>query len=97
MGSHIFGFFGVRQFFIYAVTCDQALFFFPQGHTRREGKKITCDQAFFLYFFKFFFSTAHEARGKKITPSSRERHKGIIGRGHDLRLYLRLANVRECL
>ena len=32
----------------------------------------------------FFASLARE--GKKITPSSRERHKGIIGRGHDLRL-----------
>ena len=31
----------------------------------------------------FFFSRADEARGKK---KSRERHKGIIGRGHDLRL-----------
>ena len=34
-----------------------------------------------LYFFG--------SRGKKITPSSRESHKGIIGRGHDLRLFER--------
>ena len=44
--------------------------------TRRA---LTCDQAFFFFFF--FFSRADEARGKK-----KERHKGIIGRGHDLRL-----------
>ena len=45
-----------------------------------SSKNLTCDQPF------FFFSRADEARGKKITPSSRERHRGIIGRGHDPRL-----------
>ena len=39
-----------------------------------------------VFFFCFFVSLARE--GKKITPSSRERVKGIIGRGHDLRLNL---------
>ena len=34
----------------------------------------------------FCFSRKEEAREKKIAPSFRERHKGIIGRGHDLRL-----------
>ena len=38
----------------------------------------------FFFFFCFFASLARE--GKKITPSSRERHKGITGTGHDLRL-----------
>ena len=59
---------------------------------------VTCDQAFFFFFF--FFPRANEARG--------ERHKGIIGRGHDLRLVATLhtslhtrhrceneANIRE--
>ena len=44
---------------------------------------LTCDQAF---FFVFFFQGRTRREEKKITPSSRERHKGIIGRGHDLRL-----------
>ena len=40
---------------------------------------VTCDQA-------FFFLRANEARGKK--NSSRERHRGILGRGCDFRLPL---------
>ena len=36
-----------------------------------------------LFFFGFFASLARE--GKK--PSSRKRHKGLMGRGHDLRLF----------
>ena len=42
---------------------------------------ITCDQA-------VFFLRAGETREGK--NSSRERHKGIIGRGHDLRVDLPL-------
>ena len=43
---------------------------------------------YYYYFLFWFFGS----RGKKITPSSRERHKGIIGRGHDLRLVPLLHN-----
>ena len=45
------------------------------------GPSLTCDQA-------FFFEGGRGERQKKITPSSREGHRGIIGRGHDLRLDL---------
>ena len=48
-----------------------------------DDVSVTCNQAFF-----FFFGRADEAKGKKITPSSRERHKEIIGRGHGLRLIM---------
>ena len=41
------------------------------GAVSRVGKGVTCDQAFFFFFF---------------FKGGRERHKGIIGRGHDLRL-----------
>ena len=41
----------------------------------------------FFYYFFFFCFFASLPQGEKITPSSRERHKGIIGRGHDLRLF----------
>ena len=37
---------------------------------------VTCDQA------------DEAIRGGKMTPSSRERHKGIIARAHDLRLIM---------
>ena len=47
---------------------------------------LTWDQAFFFIIFSLFASLLLCLEGKKITPSSRERHKGIIGRGHDLRL-----------
>ena len=42
----------------------------------------------FIYFFIFFFLLLYffSSRAKKITPSSRGRHKGIIGRGHEFRL-----------
>ena len=40
-----------------------------------------------LYIYLFILLLCFlGARGEKITPSSRERFKGIIGRGHDLRL-----------
>ena len=42
--------------------------------------EITCDQAFFLFFF---------FQGR----TRRERHKGIIGREHDLRLRRKLQGV----
>ena len=56
---------------------------------------VTCDQAFFFFFSK----GGRGERKKKITPSSCERHKGIIGRGHDLRLRLLMILVpaSDCL
>ena len=47
----------------------------------RSGVIIICFK--FIFLLLCFFGS----RGKKITPSSRERHKGTIGRGHDLRLH----------
>ena len=46
------------------------------------GAGVTCDQAF------FFFSKGGRVYVcfERNTLRSRERHKGIIGRGHDLRL-----------
>ena len=45
---------------------------------------ITSDQPFFFFFFASLFLWLE--RGKKIILISRERHKGMIGRGHDLSL-----------
>ena len=42
----------------------------------KAGKHLTCDQAFFFF----------QGRTRRTRLSSRERYKGIIGRGHDLRL-----------
>ena len=41
----------------------------------RSGVIIICFK--FIFLLLCFFGS----RGKKITPSSRERHKGTIGRG----------------
>ena len=47
---------------------------------------LTWDQALFYFILFFLLLCFFCSRGKKIMPSSHERHKGIIGRGHDLRL-----------
>ena len=63
-------------------TADKLL-----GRAGVSRECLTCDQAFLLFFF--FLKGGRGERKKEITPSSRERHRGIIGRGYDLRL-------REC-
>ena len=43
---------------------------------------VTWDQALFFFFF-FLLLCFFGSRGKKITPSSRERHKRLIGRARE--------------
>ena len=52
-------------------------------HVSRGGVNLRSGVLFFLFVLLLCF---FGSRGKQITPSSRERHKGLIGRGHDLRL-----------
>ena len=55
----------------------------PKAVTEKDSVTILWDMSNLRsgVFFCFFVSLAREGK-----PSSRERHKGIIGRGHDLRL-----------
>ena len=62
-----------------------------RGQRRKqwERERVTWDQALFFIIIIFFFLLLcfFGSRGKKSkVVSSRERHKGIIRRGHDLRL-----------
>ena len=55
----------------------------------REGASNLRPGVILLFYFFIFFLLLcfFGSRGKKSkVVSSRERHKGIIGRGHDLRL-----------
>ena len=58
------------------VSATQFIALLNFGAEEVLGRHVTCDQAFF-----FFFKGGRGEREKK-----RERQKGIIGRGHDLRL-----------
>ena len=53
----------------------------------REGASNLRSGVIFYFIFFFLLLCFFGSRGKKSkVVSSRERHKGIIGRGHDLRL-----------